>query len=298
MQILQRSLAYKWGSKRHFAKKSSSCSTIEDIAEYLISGGNQKKVVVMAGAGISTPSGIPDFRSPGTGLYDNLQKYDLPYPEAIFDIRYFDQRPEPFYTLAKELHPSGKYKPNTAHWFLRLLKDKGHLLRIYTQNIDGLERMAGIPEEKLVEAHGGFYKATCRACLKKYTLEHIKEKIMASDVPRCNAPHCDGVIKPNIVFFGEQLPERFWNFSVDMPQADLLIVMGTSLEVYPFASIADEVLPHTARLLFNMEPVGPFRYNLRHNDVISAGDLVTKVSEFCDLVGWSNELKALEVGGK
>jgi NAD-dependent deacetylase sirtuin 3 len=73
-------------------------------------------------------------------LYDNLQKYDLPYPEAIFDIGYFDMRPEPFYTLAKELHPSGKYKPNATHWFVRLLLDKGYLFRMYTQNIDGLER--------------------------------------------------------------------------------------------------------------------------------------------------------------
>ena len=78
--------------------------------------------------------------TPGTGLYYNLQKYRLPYPEAIFDIDFFRQNPEPFFALAQELYPSGKYRPNAAHYFVRLLHDKGLLLRMYTQNIDGLER--------------------------------------------------------------------------------------------------------------------------------------------------------------
>ena len=79
-------------------------------------------------------------RTPGTGLYDNLQQYSIPYPEAIFDIDYFHVNPRPFFTLAKELYPSGKYRPNYIHYFVRLLHDKGLLLRMYTQNIDGLER--------------------------------------------------------------------------------------------------------------------------------------------------------------
>ncbi|XP_068004584.1 NAD-dependent protein deacetylase sirtuin-3, mitochondrial isoform X4 [Melanerpes formicivorus] len=99
----------------------------------------RRRVVVMAGAGISTPSGIPDFRSPGSGLYSNLAQYDIPYPEAIFELMYFFANPKPFFTLAKELYP-GNYRPNYAHYFLRLLHDKGLLLRLYTQNIDGLER--------------------------------------------------------------------------------------------------------------------------------------------------------------
>ena len=79
-------------------------------------------------------------RTPGTGLYDNLQKYNLPYPEAIFDINYFTYDQQPFFALAKELYPSGYYRPNAVHYFIRLLHDKGLLLRNYTQNIDGLER--------------------------------------------------------------------------------------------------------------------------------------------------------------
>ena len=80
------------------------------------------------------------FRTPGTGLYDNLQQYRIPYPEAIFDIDFFHHNPKPFFTLAKELYPTGKYRPNFIHYFVRLLHDKGMLLRMYTQNIDGLER--------------------------------------------------------------------------------------------------------------------------------------------------------------
>lgn len=161
--------------------------TIETVAEAIRSGA-VKRIVVMSGAGISVSAGIPDFRSPGTGLYDNLQKYNLPTPEAIFEINYFRSNPKAyvlsllllclgdtesnsFYTLAKELLP-GTHKPTPTHYFLRLvsralvarsrrshaapmqLQDKGLLLRIYTQNIDTLERVAGIDGDKLVEAHG------------------------------------------------------------------------------------------------------------------------------------------------
>ncbi|XP_063784517.1 NAD-dependent protein deacetylase sirtuin-3, mitochondrial-like isoform X3 [Pseudophryne corroboree] len=138
------------------------CSSLEDIAELILKN-RCKKIIVMAGAGISTQSGIPDFRTPGSGLYDNMQRYNVPYPEAIFDIDYFTHNPKPFFALAKELYP-GKYKPNVVHYFVRLLHDKGLLLRCYTQNIDGLERTAGIPPKKLVEAHGTFSSASCHLC--------------------------------------------------------------------------------------------------------------------------------------
>ncbi|XP_008051105.1 NAD-dependent protein deacetylase sirtuin-3, mitochondrial [Carlito syrichta] len=136
--------------------------SLEDIAA-LIQARVCQRVVVMVGAGISTPSGIPDFRSPGSGLYSNLQRYDIPYPEAIFELSFFFHNPKPFFTLAKELYP-GNYRPNVIHYFLRLLHDKGLLLRLYTQNIDGLERVSGIPTSKLVEAHGTFASATCTVC--------------------------------------------------------------------------------------------------------------------------------------
>ncbi|XP_055211655.1 NAD-dependent protein deacetylase sirtuin-3, mitochondrial isoform X12 [Gorilla gorilla gorilla] len=148
--------------------------SLQDVAE-LIRARACQRVVVMVGAGISTPSGIPDFRSPGSGLYSNLQQYDLPYPEAIFELPFFFHNPKPFFTLAKELYP-GNYKPNVTHYFLRLLHDKGLLLRLYTQNIDGLERVSGIPASKLVEAHGTFASATCTVCQRPFPGEDIRVK--------------------------------------------------------------------------------------------------------------------------
>ncbi|XP_049677329.1 NAD-dependent protein deacetylase sirtuin-3, mitochondrial isoform X2 [Accipiter gentilis] len=152
--------------------------TLQDVAE-LIQKKECRRVVVMAGAGISTPSGIPDFRSPGSGLYSNLEQYNIPYPEAIFELMYFFVNPKPFFTLAKELYP-GNYRPNYAHYFLRLLHDKGLLLRLYTQNIDGLERVAGIPPDKLVEAHGTFATATCTVCRRKFPGEDFRVEPFAS----------------------------------------------------------------------------------------------------------------------
>ncbi|XP_068964078.1 NAD-dependent protein deacetylase sirtuin-3, mitochondrial isoform X3 [Petaurus breviceps papuanus] len=202
--------------------------SLQDIVEMIRTKVCQK-VVVMVGAGVSTPSGIPDFRSPGSGLYSNLEQYDLPYPEAIFELDYFFHNPKPFFTLAKELYP-GSYRPNLAHYFLRLLHDKRLLLRLYTQNIDGLERAAGIPATKLVEAHGTFASATCTVCRQSFPGEEFHVDVMADRIPRC--PICTGVIKPDIVFFGEQLPQRFFLHMADFPMADLLLIIGTSLEVW------------------------------------------------------------------
>ncbi|XP_030845121.1 NAD-dependent protein deacetylase sirtuin-3 [Strongylocentrotus purpuratus] len=274
------------------AGNSSTFKTIEDVARRILQK-KSKNIVVMAGAGISTPSGIPDFRSPGSGLYDNLQQYRIPYPEAIFDIDFFRKNPKPFFTLAKELYPSGKYRPNYVHYFVRMLYEKGLLLRMYTQNIDGLERLAGIPGDKLVEAHGTFTRCTCTKCGYQHEGEDVKGTILGDRIPRCSRPRCTGVVKPNIVFFGEDLPKRFFYYMKDMPLCDLLIVMGTSLEVYPFAGIVDSVRPFVPRLLINREVVGPFSRpsSSRHNDLAVTGDLVECVQKFARVLGWK---KALE----
>ncbi|KAG2462762.1 SIR3 deacetylase, partial [Polypterus senegalus] len=301
-------------SKCHLFGKSSEPQTLDDVVS-LLKRGDCKRVIVMAGAGISTPSGIPDFRSPGSGLYDNLQQYDIPYPEAIFDIHYFHQNPRPFFTLAKELYP-GNYLPNSAHYFVRLLHMKGLLQRMYTQNIDGLERLAGVPPDKLVEAHGTFASATCTTCQKSYAGEDLKvggtapvcsqsnvtlscwvsrvfqADIFADRIPKCAT--CRGVIKPDIVFFGEELPQRFLLFLTDFPLADLLIIMGTSLEVEPFASLAGSVRSSVTRVLINRDAVGPFASpSCRFNDVLELGDVIGGVEKCVDKLGWKAELDAL-----
>ncbi|XP_043961412.1 NAD-dependent protein deacetylase sirtuin-3, mitochondrial isoform X2 [Gambusia affinis] len=267
--------------------------TLQDVAKN-IRERRCKRVVVMAGAGISTPSGIPDFRSPGSGLYDNLQQYDLPYAEAIFEIGFFHRNPNPFFALAKELYP-GNYQPNLTHYFVRLLHQKGQLLRMYTQNIDGLERLAGVPPEMLVEAHGTFATATCTSCLRKYDGEELRPEVMSGVVPRC--PTCKGVVKPDIVFFGEELPLSFFKYLTDFPLADLLIVMGTSLEVEPFASLAGAVRSSVPRLLINRDLVGPFAWGRRPHDVTQLGDVVSGVKELVDALDWTRELDALMAAG-
>lgn len=130
---------------------------------------------MLTGAGISTASGIPDFRTPGTGIYDNLSKYCVPYPEAIFERNYFHRNPRPFFKVAKEIMPNAdKYRPNKIHFFLRLLQEKRLLLRLYTQNIDNLETVAGIKHEKLIEAHGSFRTATCIKCQNEFPGSYVE----------------------------------------------------------------------------------------------------------------------------
>ncbi|XP_006877078.1 PREDICTED: NAD-dependent protein deacetylase sirtuin-3, mitochondrial [Chrysochloris asiatica] len=244
----------------------------------------------MAGAGISTPSGIPDFRSPGSGLYSNLQQYDIPYPEAIFELTFFFQNPKPFFTLAKELYP-GNFRPNLTHYFLRLLHEKGLLLRLYTQNIDGLERVSGIPASKLVEAHGTFASATCTVCLRRCPGEDFWADVLADRVPCCGV--CTGIVKPDIVFFGEALPERFLLHVVDFPMADLLVVLGTSLEVEPFASLSEGVRNSVPRVLINQDVVGTFAWRPRSRDVVQLGDVVHSVEKLVKLLGWTEDMRDL-----
>jgi len=212
-----------------------------------------KKVVVMAGAGISTSCGIPDFRTPGTGLYDNLQKYNLPTPQSVFEIGFFKQNPEAFWELSKEIYPAN-FCPSPTHYFISLLAQKGKLLRHYTQNIDGLERLAGVPNDLLVEAHGTFHSGTCLECDNKFDESNVRDFIFSNERPQC--PACGGLVKPDITFFGEGLPKRFAQTLDDFNKCDLLLVMGTSLVVAPFCTLKDKVGEQCPRVLLNMEPAG------------------------------------------
>ncbi|XP_044264895.1 NAD-dependent protein deacetylase sirtuin-2 isoform X2 [Tribolium madens] len=281
--------------------------SVDGIVDY-IKKKNCKNIITMAGAGISTSAGIPDFRSPGSGLYDNLQKYNLPHPQAIFELDFFHKNPKPFFTLAKELYP-GSFKPTISHYFIKLLIEKDLLLRHYTQNIDTLERIAGIPEEKVVEAHGTFYTGHCLECRKEFKLEWMKERIFKDEVPECESKNCKGVVKPDIVFFGEALPEKFYGLiETDFKKCDLLIILGSSLVVQPFASLADRVPNTCPRLLINREKVNNssgikalfgfgsgFDFDGKNNtrDVAWIGDCDEGCQLLADKLGWGDELKKL-----
>ncbi|EGD76750.1 Sirt3 protein [Salpingoeca rosetta] len=275
----------------------------EGFVKYLLDN-NCKKVVVMAGAGISTSAGIPDFRSPGTGLYDNLQKYELEEPEDVFSIDFFRENPNPFYDLAKELYP-GHFKPTPSHHFVRLLQDKGILLRHYTQNIDTLERMAGVADDKVIEAHGSFATAHCTDCQEEADPAWVKGRVFAGDIPHCQ--RCGGVVKPDIVFFGESLPERFTRgFRKDLADADALIVMGTSLKVHPFASLISYARKDVPRILINRDRVGEdgfafygsaFDFDAEYRDVFMGGTCDDGVRVLARLLGWEEDLDRLVADG-
>ncbi|XP_044290848.1 NAD-dependent protein deacetylase sirtuin-2 isoform X3 [Varanus komodoensis] len=307
MEFLRNCLSRTLGLGSEKPEKVLDELTLEGVSKFMLSD-KCKKVICMVGAGISTAAGIPDLRSPGTGIYANLQQYNLPYPEAIFDISYFRQHPEPFFALARELYP-GFFKPTICHYFIRLLKEKGLLLRCYTQNIDTLERVAGLDEEDLVEAHGTFFTSHCirSTCRKTYSLDWMKEKFFSGLVPKCEK--CQGVVKPDIVFFGESLPSRFFSLmQSDFRETDLLIIMGTSLQVQPFASLVSRVSQNTPRLLINKEKTGEsdpvlslmgfgcgmnFDSEKAYRDVAWLGDCEEGCLALAELLGWKKELEEL-----
>lgn len=150
---------------------------------------------------LSQTTGIPDFRTPGTGLYDNLQKYNLPFPEAVFDLNYFQQSPQAFLSLARDIwpgihHPNNNKEhhsvfPTLTHSFLAMLQERNVLLRCYTQNIDGLEFIAGVSPNRLVECHGHFRTASCTHCGEPANVELVKECIVGEkpEPPLCAQCH-------------------------------------------------------------------------------------------------------------
>jgi NAD-dependent SIR2 family protein deacetylase len=222
-----------------------------------------------------------------------LQKYSLPYPEAIFDINFYRKRPQAFVTLAHELWPGLKHSPTLTHSFLKLLSDKGLLLRNYTQNIDGLEHLAGLPTEKLIECHGHFRTASCVDCAKPAPAIAVKKTIVESkEAPLCKS--CGGHVKPDIVFFGEKLPDRFYQLiQPDVRKADCLLILGTSLQVAPVSAIPQMV--NCPRVLFNRELVLPQtttkNKNKKNKDIYVEGDCDVAVEQLCELLGWQEQLK-------
>ncbi|KAF1792581.1 DHS-like NAD/FAD-binding domain [Phytophthora cactorum] len=264
-------------------EKLDSVNTLQDVASLLRSS---KKIVVLAGAGISVSCGIPDFRSEN-GIYSRLGEYNLPNPQCMFDIEFFRSNPRPFFAFAKELFPKSSgftFVPSPSHYFLKLLEEKGKLLRIYSQNIDMLEHAAGISHEHAVLCHGSFATATCLACKRTYPNDAIREDVLNQRVPMCQS--CispDGIIKPDIVFFGESLPRRFHDsVKSDEGEADLVLVMGSSLKVNPVRSIVGRFKKDTPMILINREPVGrPHKFDV---ELLGYSDEI--VQELCRLLGW------------
>lgn len=182
-------------------------------------------IVFFGGAGVSTESGIPDFRSKD-GLYN--QKYDYP-PEEILSHTFFYNNTEEFYKFYKDKMNSLNIKPNITHIKLKELEDKGKLKCVITQNIDGLHTKAG--SKNVLEIHGTIYNNYCDKCHKYYDAEYV---FKSNGIPKCS---CGGIIKPDVVLYEEPLNESFEEAIYYISKCDTLIVAGTSLTVYPAASL-------------------------------------------------------------
>jgi NAD-dependent deacetylase len=203
---------------------------------------NAQHTVVLTGAGISTPSGIPDFRSRDSGLWE---RYD---PMLVASLTSFRYNPDQLFKwVAPLVRKIVEAHPNAAHIALAELEQRGYLYAIVTQNIDALHSRAG--SRSVFEIHGHLREASCISCFKRYdTQEPIKQFLKDGVIPRCKV--CGGILKPNIVLFGEQLPAATVQAAFQcMNQADLVLVAGSSLEVTPAATLPIAPLNRGARLI-------------------------------------------------
>ncbi|CAG8550517.1 7850_t:CDS:2 [Gigaspora margarita] len=278
-------------------QKLSNINTLEQVVELLR---DSKNIMVLTGAGVSVSCGIPDFRSEN-GIYSRLSEFDLDDPQDMFDINYFRDCPDVFYSFAKEIYPSN-FTPSPSHYFIKLLEEKGKLLRNYTQNIDTLEQAAGI--KNVLQCHGSFATASCIVCEYKVDGSEIKDDILHQRVPRCpkckklrneeDVEECLSIMKPDIVFFGEKLPPEFDQcFPKDREKVDLLIVMGSSLKVAPVSEIMGQIPHRVPQIVINKTPITHMQF-----DVQLLGDCDVIIPELCRLLEWELVHKKLKPSSK
>jgi NAD-dependent deacetylase len=199
-----------------------------------------ERAVALTGAGISVPSGIPDFRTPETGLWANVD------PMEVAHIDVFRRDPERFWSYYRpRFHSLGDKRPNAAHEALAELERRGLLEGVITQNIDRLHRAAG--SENVVEVHGSIETSTCMGCSASYGVDEVEALFDARGVAVC--PACGGPVKPDVVLFGELLPESAMARAQQLAErADLMLCVGSSLAVHPAAGLPRLTLERGGRL--------------------------------------------------
>lgn len=217
---------------------------------------NADSIVFFGGAGVSTESGIPDFRSQD-GLYSQQWKYP---PETIISRSFFDANPVEFYRFYREKLIIKNIEPNTAHFQLAKMEEKGKLKAVVTQNIDGLHQKAG--SKNVFELHGSTLRNFCMDCGAEYGIDFIAESENSPDkLPRC--AKCGGLVKPDVVLYEESLDQNVINGAVNaIKNADTLIIGGTSLVVYPAASLIDYFRGKNIVLINKSATAGDARANL------------------------------------
>jgi NAD-dependent deacetylase len=235
-----------------------------------------KHAVVLTGAGISTPSGIPDFRSTGTGLWARDE------PLEVASLNSFRTAPENFFAWFRPLANQIFYaQPNPAHFALAELEKAGHVKTIITQNIDMLHQKAG--SRDVIEMHGTMKTLTCTQCYHQVEAEpYIKSFVDENRIPRC--PKCAQLLKPDVILFGEQLPQSAWfNAQRAARHCDLMLVAGSSLEVLPVAGLPMQALDRGAHLIIINNT--PTYLNVRADAVI-VEDVATVIPAIMESVKW------------
>jgi NAD-dependent deacetylase len=203
-----------------------------------------KHAIALTGAGISTPSGIPDFRSEKNGLWEKTDPFE------VASLSAFRYDPEKLFIWMRPLAQKiFNARPNPAHYGLAALQKAGFLDTIITQNIDGLHQRAG--SERVFEVHGSLQTLTCIRCYQQVdSSRHLKDYLEAGEIPRC--PNCRNILKPDVILYGEQMPMRAWLRAQDATgQCDVMIVVGSSLEVLPAAGLPMRALENGAHLIIN-----------------------------------------------
>lgn len=226
-----------------------------------------QQAVALTGAGLSTPSGIPDFRSHDTGLWEN---YD---PMEIATFHAFRHHPDRFFSWIRPLaRRMFNAQPNAAHEALARLEQADYLKYVVTQNIDGLQQRAGT--KRIIELHGNIRSGVCIGCYQTYRSEHFAAHLIEEGtVPLC--PQCGSVVKPNVILFGEALPvQALMEAKRVVAQCDLLLIVGSSLEVAPASDLPMLARSHQARLI-----------------IINQG--LTYMDDFCDLLIHADVAQAL-----
>lgn len=295
-------------------ESSLSSFTLQAIAELINDNKIAKSsVIVMIGAGISISAGVPDLRSSDENIYAKLHQHQLKNLDDVFKLSYFKNNPAPFYDLSKNLLPSRLY-PTLAHYFIRLLDEKGFLMRCYSQNVDCLESFCGLPRDKICLTHGSFEVGHCLRCNAEYEYNWMRQIVDEGDIPHCTrTPNCKGLIKPNIKFSGERIDKRFFRLiKEDFPKCELLILIGASLSMIPFNQLIDKVPPRCPKLYINKIKCGNnlstilsrlFKFNSNNNrnsimydrkgnvrEVFYRASCDDACLELANSLGWTGEL--------
>ena len=242
----------------------------DKVAKLII---NAKKVVVFTGAGVSTESGIPDFRSPG-GIWDRFDPDDFTYQQFVSNPE--SRRKQ--WQMLQEGMLTGGAEPNPAHYAIAELDRLGRLDCVITQNVDNLHQKAGVPDSKVFELHGNMQWAICLSCGQRYPFEQIKARLdEGEEIPDCEV--CYGILKPDVVLFGEQLPEQVLReATLRSYGCDLFIVIGSTLVIYPAAYMPIYAINAGARLVIINLSSTPMDHQAAVLIRAKAGETMSKVA--------------------